>query len=245
MPATNRPSNIDRRERLIHALDVATADEARRVAEALGDAVVFYKIGLELLLGGEAFALIDWLRERDKKIFVDVKLFDVPRTVARAVAQLARRGIDFATVHGNDDILRAAVDSKGDVRLLAVTALSSLDQRDMEMMGFPCDIETLVGARAANARKLGCDGVVCAGSDIAKLRRDLDPDMLVVTPGVRPADAPRHDQKRVTTPRAALEAGADYIVVGRWIAEAEDPRRHALELQAIIEQCFPAAEGAA
>lgn len=237
MAAANKQS-IDRRQRLIHALDVATAEEARRRVETLDDAVIFYKIGLELLLGGEALALIDWLRERDKKIFVDVKLYDVPQTVARAVAQLARLGVDFATVHGNEAILGAAADSKGDLKLLAVTALTSLDEDDIRGMGFPCDLETLVGARAAAARRLGCDGVVCAGSDIKALRRDLGDDALLIVPGVRGAEAPRHDQKRVTTPEQAFADGADYIVVGRWIAEADDPKRRALELQQIAQNHF-------
>ena len=153
-------------ERLILALDTPDADQARSLVQDLGDTVSFYKLGLELFMAGDYFPLIDWLKDRGKKVFVDLKFFDVPRTVGAAVAQLRGRGADFATVHGNDRILEAAVAEKDGTKILAVTVLTSLDQADMTALGFQTDIPKLVLSRARRALALGCDGVISSGLGI-------------------------------------------------------------------------------
>lgn len=225
-------------ERLIFALDVAGADQARALVDELGDAVVFYKVGLELAMAPGYFELIDWLKARGKKVFVDVKLFDVPATVAAAVARLNARGVDFITVHGNQQIMQAAANARtGDTRILAVTALTSLDQGDLDDLGFACDIESLVCSRARRALEAGCDGVVSSGMEVASLRAHAPDKLITVTPGIRPVhndEAPPDDQKRVMTPTAAIAAGADYLVIGRPIREAADPRAAAKAIQSEI-----------
>lgn len=229
------PKNIPVRDRLIFALDVPGAAEARDLVSRLGDSVSFYKIGLELFMSGEYFALIDWLRERDRKVFVDLKFFDIPATVAGAVKRLRNRGVTFATVHGNQGIMEAAAEAKGDVKILAVTVLTSLDRGDLDDLGFQCDVEALVLSRARRALEAGCDGVVSSGLEAQKLRAQIDHRLLVVTPGIRPVDnRPADDQHRVVTPTQALAWGADYIVVGRPIRDAADPRAAALAIQAEI-----------
>ena len=230
---------IPDRERLIFALDVPTGQVARQWVEKLGDAVVFYKLGLQLFMAGGDWELTDWLAEKGKKVFVDLKFFDVPETVGAAVAQLRGRKAQFATVHGNDEILRAAVKQKEDVKILAVTVLTSLDRHDLEDLGFSCDVERLVLSRARRALDVGCDGVVCSGLEAAKLRQQLGGGFLVVVPGIRPVEnKPVDDQKRVVDVRQAMANGADYLVVGRPIRCAPDPRAKALEIQAQIAGCL-------
>ena len=215
----------------------STAAQAKALVESLDEAAVFYKIGLELFMSGEYFELLDWLRERDKKVFVDLKFFDVPATVGRAVAQLSGKGVSFATVHGNDSIMRAAASNKGDVQILAVTVLTSLDRGDLDDLGFDCDVRNLVLSRAKRAVELGCDGVVASGQEAAAMREKLGNSFMVVTPGIRPVDND-DDQKRVVTAPQAFENGADYIVVGRPIRDADDPRAAAEALQAEIAAVF-------
>jgi len=235
------PKDIPADERLIFALDVPDAARARALVEELGDAVQFYKLGLELLMAGGYFELLDWLAARGKKIFVDLKFFDVPATVARAVARLDGRGVTFCTVHGNQGIMEAAVAARGDVKVLAVTALTSLDRGDLEDMGFACDVSELVLSRARRALEAGCDGVISSGLEAARLREHLDARLLVVTPGIRPVDnRPEDDQKRVVTVDQAFGLGADYIVVGRPIRDAEDPRAAAQAIQASIAKAVNA-----
>lgn len=217
-------------DRLIVALDVPTVAAAKMLVEQLGDSVSFYKIGLELFMSGEYFELLDWLKVQDKKIFVDLKFFDVPATVGRAVAQLNGRGVTFATVHGNDGIMKAAAENKGDVQILAVTALTSLDRGDLDDLGFTCDVQSLVLSRAKRAISLGCDGVVASGQEAQAMRQNLGNSFMVVTPGIRPVDND-DDQKRVVTAQQALSNGADYIVVGRPIRDAENPKAAAEQLQ--------------
>lgn len=224
---------IPARERLIFALDVPTLDEASELIETLGDSVMFYKLGLEVFLSGHYFELLQALKASGKKVFADLKLFDIPATVAGAVRQLARHEVDFCTVHGNDGMLRAAVEASGGVRILAVTALTSLDQGDLDDLGFQCDIRTLVLSRARRAFALGCDGVVSSGLEVPVLRREVDHGLLAVCPGIRPVHND-DDQQRVVTPAAAIRNGADYLVVGRPIRSAPDPRRAAEAIQAEI-----------
>jgi orotidine-5'-phosphate decarboxylase len=231
---------IPARERLIFAMDVPDAGAARRLADELGDSVVFYKLGLELFMSGGYFELLDWMVGRGKKIFVDLKFFDVPATVASAVKNLRNRGVTFATVHGNQSIMEAAAAAKGDVKILAVTVLTSLDRGDLDDLGFACDVEQLVLSRARRALEAGCDGVVSSGLEAKLLRAGVDDRLIVVTPGIRPVEnRPADDQKRVVNVEQAFANGADYIVVGRPIRDAADPRAAAEQIQATIARCFP------
>lgn len=230
---------ISSRERLIMALDLPSVAEAESLVETLGDSVHFYKIGLELFMAGDYFELIEWLKSRSKKIFADLKFFDVPETVARAVRALSAHGVDFATVHGNDAIMEAAAKAKGDLKILAVTVLTSLDQGDLNDLGFECDVQRLVLSRARRALALGCDGVISSGLEAPALRREIDEKLLVISPGIRPVEnRPADDQKRVVTVEQAFLNGADYIVVGRPIRDAVNPREAAEKVQEQIENLF-------
>lgn len=231
--------SIPPRERLIFALDVPDAQEAREFVERLGDSVVFYKLGLELFMAGGYFELVDALIAKGKKIFVDLKFFDVPQTVASAVKRLNGRGVTCTTVHGNDAILRAACEAKQDVKVLAVTVLTSLDEGDLRDLGFQCSPRELVLSRARRALEMGCDGVISSGLEAPDLRRELGPRLLVVTPGIRPV-ANVDDQKRVVNVEQAFLNGADYIVVGRPIKNAPDPRQAAEDIQSTIARVFSA-----
>lgn len=227
---------IDPRDRLIFAMDVPDAARAVELAGSLGEAVRFYKLGLELMMSGGYFELLDWMIAHDKKVFADLKFFDVPATVAAAVRQLAKRGVTFATVHGNQGIMEAAAQAKGGVKILAVTVLTSLDRGDLDDLGFACDVDRLVLSRARRAFEAGCDGVVASGLELPALRRAIDERLVVVTPGIRPVEnRPVDDQKRVVTVEQAFRDGADYIVVGRPIRDAADPRQAAEAIQQTIE----------
>ena len=234
MSAKNIPSN----ERLIFAMDVPECGQARALADELGDAVNFYKIGLELMMSGEYFELLDWLLQREKKVFCDLKFFDIPATVGSAVRQLQHRGATFVTVHGNRSIMEAAAANKGDsLKVLGVTVLTSLDRGDLDDLGFDCDLEALVLSRAWQALDAGCDGVISSGLEVPKLREHVDNKLLVVSPGIRPVDnKPVGDQKRVVTVETAFANGADYIVVGRPIRDADSPRAAAEAMQASISK---------
>ena len=229
------------RERLIFALDVADPATARRLVETLGASVVFYKLGLELMMAGGYCELLEWMVARDKKIFADLKFFDIPATVAAAVRQLNGRGVTFTTVHGNQGIMEAAVAAARDVRILAVTVLTSLDRGDLDDLGFQCDVQQLVLSRARRALAAGCAGVVSSGIEAEAIRREIGERLMVVTPGIRPVDnRAEDDQKRVLTVERAFAAGADYIVVGRPIRDAADPRAAAEAIQAsILATCGP------
>ncbi len=217
-------------------MDVPDCGRARALAEELGDAVSFYKIGLELMMSGEYFELLDWLLQRDKKVFCDLKFFDIPATVGSAVRSLKDRGATFVTVHGNQSIMEAAAENKGDsLKVLGVTVLTSLDRGDLDDLGFDCELEALVLSRAKRALESGCDGVISSGLEVPKLREHIDNKLLVVSPGIRPVDnKPMGDQKRVVTVETAFANGADYIVVGRPIRDAESPRAVAEAMQASI-----------
>lgn len=228
---------IPAQERLILALDVASAAEAKALVEALGPSVAFYKLGLELFMAGGYYELIAWLAERKKKVFADLKFFDVPPTVAAAVRQLRGHPLQFATVHGNDAMMRAACAEKGAVKMLAVTVLTSLDDGDLKALGFAVDVEALVLSRARRALAIGCDGVISSGLEAERLRGELGQNFLVVVPGIRPV-ANRDDQKRTVDVEEAFLKGADYIVVGRPIRAAANPKKAADAIQERIAKLF-------
>ena len=232
--------DIPNRDRLIFAMDVPDCARARALAEELGDVVTFYKIGLELMMSGEYFELLDWLLQRDKKVFCDLKFFDIPATVGSAVRSLKDRGASFVTVHGNQSVMEAAAENKGEsLKVLGVTVLTSLDRGDLDDLGFDCDLEALVLSRAKRALESGCDGVISSGLEVPRLREYIDNKLVVVSPGIRPVDnKPMGDQKRVVTVETAFANGADYIVVGRPIRDAESPRAVAESMQASIAAQF-------
>lgn len=227
------------RERLIMALDVSSIAEAQALVEELGDAVIFYKVGMELFMSGDYFGFIEWLKARDKKVFVDLKFFDIPATVGRAIKALSNKGVDLATIHGNDSIMEAAAQAKGSLKVLAVTALTSLDRGDLDDLGFQCDVKDLVLSRAKRALQIGCDGIVSSGLEVAMIREQLGEKLLVITPGIRPVDNREDDdQKRAVSVEQAIQNGADYIVVGRPIRDAADRKAMAEKIQGQIAAQF-------
>jgi orotidine-5'-phosphate decarboxylase len=235
---------IPPRERLIFALDVATTERAKHLVDELGDTVQFYKLGLELFMAGGYFELLEWLRAKGKKAFVDLKFFDVPQTVGSAVRQLRGRGASFVTVHGNDEILAAAVAARNSepgtaesLKILAVTMLTSLDQGDIEALGFKTDVAALVLSRAKRAIAIGCDGVISSGLEVRQLREEHGAGFVIVVPGIRPI-VNVDDQKRTVDVEDAFLNGADYIVVGRPIKNADDKQRAAEDIQARISRLF-------
>lgn len=213
------------KDNIIIALDVDSAERARSLVAALGDAVGFYKVGLELY----AAAGPDFVRElagAGKQVFLDLKMYDIGEQVKRAVAQVARMGVRFLTVHARGQVMRAAAEGRGSsgLQLLAVTVLTSFDASDLEENGYLGPVAELVDSRVRQAMDCGVDGVVCSGLDVARVRSVGGAKMLIVVPGVRSAGAAAGDQKRVATPQQALAAGADYLVVGREVTRAEQPR---------------------
>jgi orotidine-5'-phosphate decarboxylase len=210
---------------IIVALDVETAAEARAIVSSLGDSASFYKVGLELY----ASAGMDFVRElksQGNRVFLDLKLYDIPETVRRAVVQIARSGVDFLTVHGMRQVMRAAVAGRADtdLKLLAVTVLTSVDDADLACDGYSKTVAELVAWRAQNAKEDGVDGLICSPLDVRTVRSIAGPEMILVTPGVRSAGTAAADQKRVATPAEAVSNGADYLVIGRQPTRAADPR---------------------
>jgi orotidine-5'-phosphate decarboxylase len=229
--------NIPNNERLIFALDVPEIRDAKELIAKLDDSVHFYKLGMELLMTGEYFQLLDYLIKKDKKVFVDLKFFDVPKTVERTIARLSHYGATFATIHGNQALMEGAVKQKGELKILAVTALTSLDRGDLDDLGFACDVKDLVISRAKRAFEAGCDGVVSSGLEVPMLREFVDNKLITVTPGIRPVDNTKNDdQKRTVDVKQAFASGTDYIVVGRPIRDAEDPYQKAKEIQKTISE---------
>jgi orotidine-5'-phosphate decarboxylase len=225
-------------ERIILALDVESPEQAKDLVKRTESHLSFYKVGLQLFMASW-FEIVDWLSARGHKVMVDLKFFDIPETVKLAVAQLNNRGVAFATIHGNDPIIRAAVAAKGDLALLAVTVLTSFGQEDMQAMGMTESIEDLVYFRAKRALELGCDGVVSSGLEAKRLRENLGSKLLIVTPGIRPGNNiydQQDDQQRIVTARQAIADGADYLVIGRPITKAADPIRVINLLQEEIRQ---------
>ena len=230
--------DIPLNERIILALDVENGEQAKELVKRTESHISFYKVGLQLFMASW-FEIVDWLRDRGHKVMVDLKFFDIPETVKLAVAQLNNRGVTFATIHGNDPIIRAAVEAKGDLALLAVTVLTSFGEDDLQAMGMTKSIEELVYFRAKRALELGCDGVVSSGMEAKRLRDKLGSKLLVVTPGIRPGTNlynEQDDQQRIVTARQAIADGVDYLVVGRPISKAADPIEIISALQEEIKQ---------
>lgn len=230
---------IDPRERLIFALDVPSAEDALAWVERLGDAVRFYKLGMELLTSGDYFGVLETLAQRGKKIFVDLKFHDVPATVAHAIKGLGRYPVDLCTIHAQHAaMMQAAAAVKGDIRLLGVTVLTSMDQDDLDALGIARSAAEQVLDRARAAHAAGLDGVVASGHEAALIRKATDADFLIVCPGIRPDGPAGDDQKRIVGVAEAFAAGASHIVVGRPIRQAADPRAAAEAMQAQIHSQF-------
>jgi orotidine-5'-phosphate decarboxylase len=216
---------------IIIALDVESAGEARALVTRLGDSVFFYKVGMELY----AAAGMEFVKEligQGRQVFLDMKFYDIGETVKRAVAQVARSGVSFLTVHGSGAVMRAAVEGRGDsqLKLLAVTVLTSFDEADLADLGYPCPVRDLVALRVRKAMEAGVDGLVCSPLEVAEVRRMAGPRAILVTPGVRSAGAGKGDQKRVATPAEAVRDGANYLVIGRQVTRAADPRAEVLRI---------------
>jgi orotidine-5'-phosphate decarboxylase len=224
----------DPRGRLIVALDLPSLREAEAMVERLGDAVTFYKIGYQLAFAG-GLSLVQQLTRNGKQVFLDLKMHDIGNTVARGVESVAKLGVTFLTVHAFPQTMRAAVEARkgSDLKLLAVTVLTSYDDADLAEAGYRVNVEDLVAKRAVQAHDIGVDGIVCSAEEASPLRLLVGPNMALVTPGIRPAGIARGDQKRITTPGQAIAAGADYLVVGRPIVETGDPKASA---EAIIAE---------
>jgi orotidine-5'-phosphate decarboxylase len=238
-PSLLSTKSIDPRDRLIFALDVATKSEALAWIDRLGDAVTFYKLGLEFCMSGQYFEVLETLTMRGKKVFADLKFSDVPATVRGAVANLARSGATFCTLYGTSSVYAEAVKVRGNLKLLAVTVLTSCGPEDVAEMGWSGPVEELVSRRARKAVDCGIDGLICSGQEAARLRRELGPAPLIITPGIRAADERgSDDQKRTMTLEEAFRAGADHIVVGRPIRNAPDPRAAAEAMQQEIAALF-------
>jgi len=233
----NNTKDIPLNKRIIFALDVPSPAEAQIWVEKLEDQIKFFKVGLECFLGG-GFALTDWITRRGLEVMLDLKFFDVPQTVSSAVRQLHGKGISYTTVHGNEAILKAAAEAKGEVKILAVTVLTSLDQGDLVDLGFQCSPEELVLSRARRALAIGCDGVVASGLEAPKIREELGSRLYVVVPGVRPVQNKPDDQKRIVDVRGAFLNGADQIVVGRPIRQAQDPAALIQKMQHQIQEAL-------
>ena len=228
---------LDARERLIVALDLADVKAAEDMVSRLGESVWFYKIGYQLAFaGGLSFAA--GLIAAGKQVFLDLKLHDIGNTVAKGVESMAQLGATFLTVHAYPQTMKAAVEGKrgSTLRILAVTVLTSYNDADLAAAGYDLSVGELAAARAAQARDIGVDGLVCSAEEAANLRGIAGPGMVLVTPGIRPAGSASGDQKRIMTPARAIEAGADYLVVGRPVVEARDPKAAADAIVAEIEQ---------
>jgi orotidine-5'-phosphate decarboxylase len=229
----------DARDRMIVALDVASLSEARALVEKLGDSATFFKIGMQLAFAG-GLPLIDELRRAEKRVFLDMKLLDIDNTVEGGVKNIAKRGAALTTIHAYPKAMRAAVrarpaDGPG---LLAVTVLTSMDNADLKAAGYASGTAKLVKARAADARDAGMDGIVCSPREAAEVRKIVGPDMLIVTPGIRPAGEASGDQKRIMSPAEAIHAGADYLVAGRPVIGADDPAAAAESIVRDIERAL-------
>jgi orotidine-5'-phosphate decarboxylase len=220
--------------RIIIALDVETAGQAREIVRSLGDSVGFYKVGMELY-AASGMELVRELLGEGKQVFLDMKFHDIAETVKRAVAQVAKSGVNLLTVHASGPVMRAAVEGRGNspLKLLAVTVLTNMNQSDLVEDGYTCSVQELVALRVKNAIAAGVDGIVCSPLEVASVRKIAGPDFILVTPGVRSAGSGAGDQKRVATPAEAIAGGADYLVIGRQVTRAADPKA---EVARILEE---------
>jgi orotidine-5'-phosphate decarboxylase len=234
-----QPTNVTPRDRLIVALDLPSVEAAEAMIARLGDSVTFYKIGYQLAYAG-GLPLVRRLADKGKKVFADLKLHDIGNTVARGVESVAKLGATFLTVHAYPQTMKAAVEARAgsDLKLLAVTVLTSYDDGDLHAAGYRLGVSDLVEARTQQAQVLGIDGIVCSPEEAASLRKIVAHQMSLVTPGVRPAGTAFGDQKRIMTPGRAIAAGADYLVVGRPVMEAPDPKAAADAIVAEITQAL-------
>jgi orotidine-5'-phosphate decarboxylase len=218
-------------KRIIFALDVDSPELAKEWVQRLLPRIRFFKVGLELFLAG-GWDLVHWIQDQEAEVMLDLKFFDVPQTVQKAVEQVQKHSASLVTVHGNDSMLQAACTVEGPARVLAVTALTSLDAADLDDLGFACSAQDLVLSRARRALELGCAGVVSSGLEVPALREHLNDRLLVVVPGVRPVqNRPVDDQKRTVSAGQAIASGADHVVIGRPIRQADDPLDTVRELQ--------------
>lgn len=231
---------ISASERLIFALDTPTIEEARHLVSQLKGTVSFYKIGLGLQLAEGVLDFIEELIRDGNKVFLDYKYFDIAETIEKSVARVAEIGVSFLTVHGNGKVIKAAVEGRGnsDLKILAVTVLTSLDAYDIHDMGFECSVEDLVLHRARKCLEAGCDGVIASGQEAEAIRGIPGDNLLIITPGIRPEGTSNDDHKRPTTPTAAILAGADYLVVGRPIREANDLKQSAEQIIDEMQAAF-------
>jgi orotidine-5'-phosphate decarboxylase len=227
---------MDPRDRLILALDLPTVAAAEAMVEQLEESVTFYKVGYQLAFAKGGLDFAESLAQAGYRVFLDLKLHDIGNTVARGVENVARMGVNFLTVHAYPQTMHAAVDARGDsgLRLLAVTVLTSYDDADLAAAGYDFTVPELVAERAGQARDIGIDGLVCSAEEAVNLRTVVGSDLVLVTPGIRPAGAGMGDQKRVKTPAAAITAGADFLVIGRPILDATDPKAAAETIVAEI-----------
>src|SRR5215468_5622967 len=231
-----QPSQIAPRDRLIVALDLSSVEAAEAMIGKLGDSVSFYKIGYQLAYAG-GLPLVSRLAGSGKKVFLDLKMHDIGNTIARGVENVAKMGATFLTVHAYPQTMKAAVEARGpNLKILAVTVLTSYDDGDLHAAGYRLNVSDLVEARAQQAQVLGVDGIVCSAEEAAHLHKIVGHQMHLVTPGIRPAGSATGDQKRIMTPGRAIAAGADYLVVGRPIVEAADPKAAAEAIQTEIKQ---------
>ncbi|MBR2118291.1 MAG: orotidine-5'-phosphate decarboxylase [Pseudomonadota bacterium] len=231
-----KPTHVETRDRLIVALDLSSVEAAEALIARLGDSVTFYKIGYQLAYAG-GLSLVPKLAERGKKVFADLKMHDIGNTVAKGVESVAKLGATFLTVHAYPQTMKAAVEARGSsLKILAVTVLTSYDDDDLHAAGFRFGVSDLVEARALQAQALGVDGLVCSGEEAATVRGIVGAQMALVTPGIRPAGSAVGDQKRIMTPSRAIAAGADYLVVGRPVVEAADPKAAAEAIVSEIAQ---------
>ena len=231
--------DITARDRLIVALDLSSVEAAEALIAKLGDSVSFYKIGYQLAYAG-GLPLVSKLADRGKKVFIDLKLHDIGNTVASGVRSVAKMGATFLTVHAYPQTMQAAVEARGNtLKILAVTVLTSYDDDDLHAAGYRLDVSDLVEARALQAEALGVDGIVCSAEEAEAVRDTVGAQMVLVTPGIRPAGANVGDQKRIMTPTRAIAAGSDYLVVGRPIVEASDPKAAADSIVEEINAAMP------
>ena len=230
--------DIPLNERIIFALDFSNPEEAKEWVDKISHKIKFFKVGLQLFLAGW-WDVIEYITERENKVMVDLKIFDIPETVGQTVRQLRNRGVTFATVHGNDPIIKAAVKEKEGLKILAVTVLTSFDESDMKEMGFSKTIKDLVLIRGRKALNLGCDGVISSPLEAPALRKEFGSTFLIVTPGIRPGlnrEIIQDDQKRIATAKEAFSYGADYVVIGRPIRISDDPIQTIEEFQDDIDK---------